>query len=269
MNAVFSGYDANSEFSRWRDSHGENFKLSGELYFVLEQADRWKAASGSAFEPGVQALTDLWTQAAERDQEPGPKELAAALAKLHRPKWRLDEKARSGIRFSSAPITLNAIAKGYIVERACTKALEVGPQVLGVLVNAGGDMTLKGELERNIAIADPDADSESSQPLAVIAAKDVAIAASGRSRARASNPRPMVLAHLRSANRQAGGRRVERDRDSRSGSDADALATILNVLEPAEGLKLVESIGSAECLIVSRREALAKPWMVAVRRSRC
>ena len=34
--------------------------------------------------------------------------------------WRLDAGSRTATHLSDCPLSLNAIAKGYIIERACT-----------------------------------------------------------------------------------------------------------------------------------------------------
>ena len=42
---------------------------------------------------------------------------------LATPAWRLDSVAHTAERLSDCPLSLNGIAKGYIVERACDAAL--------------------------------------------------------------------------------------------------------------------------------------------------
>ena len=67
--------------------------------------------------------------------------------------------ARSGGAHRGAvtdcPISLNAIAKGYIVERACDVAMRSGKGVRGLVLNVGGDLRVCGELTRTVGIADP------------------------------------------------------------------------------------------------------------------
>ena len=38
---------------------------------------------------------------------------------MSRPAWRLDPEAGTAERLTDCPLSLNAIAKGFIVERAC------------------------------------------------------------------------------------------------------------------------------------------------------
>ena len=84
-------------------------------------------------------------------------------------------------RIADCPLSLNAIAKGYILEAACKAALEPGKGVRGVLLNVGGDMRACGDWSQTIGVSDPRADSETSEPLAVIEVRDRAVATSSRS----------------------------------------------------------------------------------------
>ena len=122
----------------------------------------------------------------------------------------------------------------------------------GLLLNVGGDLRVCGELPRTLGIASPRADSESSPPIAVIAVKDRAVATSGSSQ-RGFRISGQWYSHILDprtgmpADRVAGATVI-----APRSADADALATICNVLEPDESLRLVRSIPDAECLIIER-----------------
>jgi thiamine biosynthesis lipoprotein ApbE len=258
LGAIFSGYDASSEFSRWQATSEVPRKISAELFEILQASDQWRARSGGAFDPRVQALTMLWSRCARQDRTPTPDELAGAKALMGRPAWRLDVDSRTAERLSDCPLSLNAIAKGYIVERACDAALDRGRGVLGLLLNVGGDLRACGDDARTIGIVSPFADSEASEPLTRIEVRDRAVATSGNSQRglsingkwyshifdpRTGAPAPSIAGATVIAERSA---------------DADALATILNVLEPEEGLRLVRTLPGAECLIVAADGRIAR-----------
>ena len=122
----------------------------------------------------------LWSRCAKEGRTPTPDEIAEARAAIDRPAWRLDPAAMTAEQLSDVPLTLNAIAKGYIVERACAAAMSEGG-IRGVLLNVGGDMRVVGAIDRTIGIADPRADSETSSPLAHFAVGDKAVSTSGNS----------------------------------------------------------------------------------------
>src|SRR5207244_1302992 len=133
------------------------------------------------FDPRVQVLTGLWSRCAARDRAPTPEETSGAKALMNQPAWRLDPVSRLAERVSECPLSLNAIAKGYIIERACDAALQKNRGVRGLLLNVGGDLRVCGEIARTIGIAAPRGDSESTEPFTCIEVRDQAVATSGDS----------------------------------------------------------------------------------------
>src|SRR5207248_11690924 len=102
---------------------------------------------------------------AARNRTPTAEELTGARALMSRPAWRLDPAARTAERLSDCPLSLDAIAKGYILERACAAALEPGRGVHGLVLNVGGDLRACGDTPRTIGIAPPTTASETTEPL--------------------------------------------------------------------------------------------------------
>lgn len=251
LSAVFSNHDPASEFRRWQAGSGDAGKVSAELMEVLALADAWRDRSGGAFDPRVQVYSGLWVEAARRGSVPTRDELAEAKARASGPTWRLDPATGVAERTSDAPLTLDAIAKGFIVERACDAAMRGDPAVRGVALNVGGDLRVQGDLERRVAVAGPRVGSETTEPLAWVVVRDRAVATSG----------PKHRGY------EIGGRRYSHVLDPRTGkpadgvlvasvvaprsADADALATILNVLPPDEGLRLADSVPGVACLIAA------------------
>ena len=74
----------------------------------------------------MQALSRLWKRLAAQGRTPTAEELAGARALMARPAWRLDPESRTAERLSDCPLSLDAIAKGYIIERACEVAMAEG-----------------------------------------------------------------------------------------------------------------------------------------------
>jgi thiamine biosynthesis lipoprotein len=249
--AIFSNHDPSSEFRRWQAGAVGPRKVSPELIEVLAASDAWRERSGGAFDPRVQVFSNLWKASAGHDQVPTRAERLSAMDRLAGPAWRLDPSAGVAERLSDVPLTLDAIAKGYIVERACAAAMASDPAVRGLTLNVGGDLRVQGEIEQRIAIAGPRLGSETTKPLAWVAVKDHAIATSGRKHRgyqvqgrwyshiidpKTGDPAEGVLAASVIAERSA---------------DADALATILNVLPPDAGLRLADSLPGVACLIAA------------------
>ena len=53
---ILSGYDAQSEFSRWTRTRGEAVKVSPELFEVLGMYDRWREKTSGALDASAEAI---------------------------------------------------------------------------------------------------------------------------------------------------------------------------------------------------------------------
>jgi thiamine biosynthesis lipoprotein ApbE len=258
LGMIFSGYEPASEFSRWQSAARAPIQVSPELFEVLEASDRWRSQSGGAFDPRVEALTRLWSRCARQDRLPSFEELVTARGYLDQPAWRLDRVPRTALRLTDCPLSLNGIAKGAIVERACDAALDPGRGVRGLMLNVGGDLRVRGAIEGAIGIAAPWADSESSEPLAVIAVQDRSVATSGSSQ-RGFQINGRWYSHIFDPN---SGMPVDRITSAtvvaERSVDADAFAKVCNVLEPEASLRMARSLPGVECLIVTRDGRIAR-----------
>jgi len=255
---IFSGYDSASEFSRWQAAPMRPMNLSPELFEVLSASDTWRNRSGGAFDPRVEVMTRLWTRAAAGGRVPEDAELAAARALLAQPAWRSAPGGHAVERLTDCPLSLNAIAKGYIVDRACAAALVPGRGLHGLLLNVGGDLCVRGEAPRTVGIAAPWADSESTEPIAILEVLDRAVSTSGSSQ-RGFRVNGQWYSHKIDphsglpADRVASATVV-----APRGIDADALATICNVLTPEQSLLLASSLADVECLIITSQRQIIR-----------
>jgi len=151
LQAVFSVFDPDSELCRWRTGLSDD--TSAELVECLTAAQHWWKVSGGAFHPAAARLRALWL-AAEADQRlPGDHELADVVSGLHQLPYVVHEGrvSRTG---DCSGIDLNAIAKGYIVDRGVATAMRFSG-VVDVLVNAGGDLRHEGDRELQVGVEDP------------------------------------------------------------------------------------------------------------------
>jgi thiamine biosynthesis lipoprotein ApbE len=253
LEAVFSNFSATSELSRWQRTLGTPESLSSELLEVLTVAEQWREITGNAFHPGSEELTQLWKRSAEAGREPTAVELRAALDRLDQPFWRIDQEAGVATRLAECTITLNAIAKGYIVDRACERALAT-ESVQRVLLNVGGDLRVAGHDDADgelIGIADPRQDAENAPLAAQVRVRNGAVASSGSAR------RGLWI----------GDRWYSHVFDPRTGQpveqipgasvlaptamDADVLATAISVLTPNESLALADSLPQVACILMT------------------
>ena len=178
---------------------------------------------------------------------------------MSQPAWRLDPASRTAERLSDCPLSLNGIAKGYIVGGPATPRSSRAGGSAGVLLNVGGDLRVRGDVARTIG------DRVAVGRLGIDRAIDLHRGQEPLGRhqrklpARVADRRPVVFPCFRSTIGAAGraGRRARRS--SPSGAvDADALAKVCNVLEPEESLRLASSLPGVECLIVDERRTVAQ-----------
>ncbi|MCA9054705.1 MAG: DUF2271 domain-containing protein, partial [Planctomycetaceae bacterium] len=234
--------------SLWQ-SRGAAAQVSEDLATVLRATDHWRCVTGDALHPGVEHLTQCW-QAAERDQRlPEAAELQRLAGSLRAPTWTWSEDGRVCPGSHSA-ISLNALAKGYIIDHACAAGGSVRG-VTGLVVNIGGDLKVDGELAPLVEIP------------AVVKAGQVA----DRVNLRRIQVRSRSLATSSGAYRgfSIGGRQWSHLLDPRTGwpvervvsasvlapraVDADALATACSVLGPDESIELINSLPDTDCLL--------------------
>lgn len=258
---IYSSYDDESQFSKWQASAGQPQQVSSELFELLQACERWQILSGGALNPATQRLTQLWQAAAAANRLPTATEIKAALAELDQPVWKLDANQQTATRTSQVPLSLNAIAKGDIIDRAAAAAAEV-EGVESASVNVGGDLCVRGRGHRKVAIANPANDAINAAPLTEIYVSNQAVATSGNYRrgfeiqnrwySHIIDPRTgQPTSHIQSATVVTA-----------LALDADALATILCVLERRAGLALVNSLPETECLLVERngRTVTSQGW---------
>ncbi|UBV41881.1 FAD:protein FMN transferase [Deinococcus taeanensis] len=255
LTLVLNRFDPGSELRRWQARRGDtHVPLSLDLLHVLQLADHWRVYSGGAFHPGADTLGQLWAQAARTGQRPAPQVLARQVSALRDAPWTLHRDGSATLH-ASGPLSLNALAKGHIVDRAACVASRC-PGVRSVLVNAGGDLRVVGPARVTVNIADPRTPRDDAPPLARVQVRRGALATSGQ-------------AHR---GYQVGEHWYSHVIDPRTGqpvqaapgvtvtapdcATADALATILSVLEVHTGLQVLGHLPGCEALIITAGGAL-------------
>lgn len=249
LSDVYSSYAPDSELRRWIAAAGQPMALSADLIAVLEACERWRQLSDGAFNPGVEQLTEVWKSAESTQQSPSSETLAPIVASLNAPLWTLDRASRSAVLRPGTTLTLNAIAKGTILDRACAGAMATAG-VSGVCINIGGDLCTAGALSRPVAITDPQHDSETGRPLATVYISNCGLATSGNYR-RGFDIAGRHYSHILDPRT---GRPVDQIISATvvapTAETADALATTFSVLSPAESARLARTLGGVEYLLI-------------------
>jgi thiamine biosynthesis lipoprotein len=239
LDTVFNWRDADSEISRL--NRAGRFAVSADLFAVVAAAEHWLAISGGAVSGRLGVLLDRWRAVAEPDRH----ETARLAQTIATAKVELDARGRTITRPEVVRFDLDAIAKGYIVDRAVVAAMSVGG-VTGVMVDIGGDIRCAGAGPENgrwrVDVPDPLSTFDNAPLAGEIALADAAIATSG------CGPRDVSLdGHVRSATLDPRtGWPVAHKRSATaiasSAMDADALATAMLVLAKDEAERLAAQL---------------------------
>jgi thiamine biosynthesis lipoprotein ApbE len=255
LRQVFSVYDPESELSRLNRAHGP-VPASPDLLAVLRLYELWGPRSGGALNAQSGGLVRAWQEAEKAGREPAAERLKQIVREARGPGWEVVEASGAVTRLTAQPLDLNAIAKGYIIQRAAAAVREREQAVQGLLLNLGGDLVAWGRAGPGAAgwpvdVQDPLRPEENAPPLTRLEIQDRAVATSGGYQ-RGYTVGGTRHSHLldpragRPAEGVAGATVVAADNVT-----ANALATTLCVLPPDEGLRLVEATPGAECLLVA------------------
>lgn len=240
--ARFSTFRADSELVRWRS--GESDQCSPDLASVLAAAAHWYELSAGAFHPATRTLTERWQRAEDEGRLPDRSEVANLIPPLP---YRMDDGVpiRTG---DCSGVDLNAIAKGYLVDRAAQAAF-TQPGITAVVANAGGDLCHLGDGSTKVGIEDPARPFDNLPPRWQVEISNQALATSGYAR-RGFRVAGVWLGHV--LDPRSGWPVADTASVSVIAADAmtaDALATVLGVLPAEQALSFAE-VHQIACLLV-------------------
>jgi len=250
LNKILSGYDRNSEFSRWMNAPKEPVKISPELFDVLSLFDDWHTKSGGALNASAETINRVWRNAAKENRIPSATEISAALTLVRERHYILDAANYSAQRTSDAQLMLNSFTKSYIMNKAANAALAISG-VNGIVLNIGGDIVVRGKHTEEVDVSNPKADAENDPPISKLELQNKTIATSGNYR-RGELIDGKWYSHIVDPRTgQPAGNVISASVITDNSVDAGALATALNVLSPEEGKRLVSTVPHAEFMLIT------------------
>ena len=246
LSSVFSRHDPASELSAL-NRQGELATLSAELAEVLDLAATISRASDGAFDITVLPLLQLYG----RDTLPDEEQVAACLQRVD---YRRLERRGDGMALSlpGMGITLDGIAKGYIVDQGVATLRSLG--FSNVYVEAGGDLMVSGNKPGGqpwrIGVRQPRARID--EPMTVLSiATPLAVATSGDyMQAFTADLRHHHIIDPRSGRSPA--RLASATVTAPSVALADGLATAAMVLGPERSLEVLRTFDHCEGLFVDK-----------------
>jgi thiamine biosynthesis lipoprotein len=222
-----------------------------EVAEVVDRALDYYRLTGGCFDISVKPVVDLFKEAFERGQglQPTDAQITEMLGHVGAEKIKLGGDT---IRFARPRmgITLDGIAKGYIVDKA-SEVLS-GHGIKNHLINAGGDIRTTGSRSDRkpwtIAIEDP---SKKQHFPDVIRMTDGAIATSGNYEVYFD--REKMFHHIVDPSTGLSPQlSASVSVLAKTTMDADALSTSVFVMNPIRGTRFINSLPQCECFVLGR-----------------
>lgn len=249
LSAVFDRYKSFTPVSAL-NSNGRIVGPPPELKEVLGHAINYNRLTGSAFDVTVAPVVDLFKRKSSAGQklEMSGKEFSDAVNLVGSDGIEISSNAIS-LKRSGMGVTLDGIAKGYIVDRASD--LLAGQGAVNHLLNAGGDIRTMGQRSENrpwkIAIEDP---AKKGNYPDIITMRDGAVATSGGYEVYFDSEKMFHHVITPSTGRSpimAKSVSVK----APTVMEADILSTSVFVMHPKNGVGMINSLPGRECLIVA------------------
>ncbi|MFO0940934.1 MAG: DUF2271 domain-containing protein [Pirellulales bacterium] len=256
LNHILSSYDSSAELASFNGlSIGQTMKASAELLELLKRCEAWQVSSQGAFNPAVEALTRRWKRAAAENSLPTEVELKDIVGRINAKHWSVDMQAGTVTKQSTEPISLNAIAKGSILDAAAeqiqssisfTPSLE---RVDGATIVIGGDIRIVGNMNQLVSVPNPRRDALGGPIISQVVINSGAIATSGSSE-RGFDVEGKRYSHIFNPTT---GKPCDEVLSASVIADnaetADILATVCCVLPTDHALRLVNSLPNVRCMI--------------------
>ncbi|HWQ87558.1 FAD:protein FMN transferase [Brevundimonas sp.] len=250
--ALFSHWDPTSELARLNAAPPGFWAVSQPFWDLLNTALDLADDTNGAVDPTLGALVDLWGfgPPGPRTDIPSDDEIAAARALSGWGVLRLNREARAVQQLGGVKLDLSGIAKGHAVDRVSERLtalgavhhlVEIGGELRGAGVKPGGHPWW---VELQQAPGTP-------APRTAAALFDIAVATSG-DWVRRFGSADRIYSHTIDGRT---GRPVDNGVASvtvlaDTALHADAMATALTVMGPAEGLAWAEALGIAAAFVV-------------------
>jgi len=245
LQSVCNRFDPTSELERWK--RGEVEHVSPDLAAILALALKWEKRSLGSFSTNTGHLSNLWKAAETRNELPSDAELADAVALAQSAAYDIVNGQPMGIGDLTG-VDLNAIAKGWIVDRASEVAATSHPEI-EFIVDAGGDLRYQGHQRLSFGIENPLRPYDNEPPLMTFTSGPCGIATSGGARKGFTVGSTRYSHFLNPESGQSFDHFASITIVAADTAAADVVATICGGLEPHQAIETAENLQCA-CFIV-------------------
>ena len=256
INLQMSTYKSDSEISTFNNMPSNLLKkISPEFYYVLEKTDFYYQLSGGLFDITIEPLSKVWGFKDENFTLPAAKDIDSVLNTIGFDKIKLLKDSKIAKNNNQVEISLNAIAKGYAVDRVADYF--DNSNIKNYMIEIGGEVKVKGSNSLGdkwkIGLSSFELDVENIFEYIFI--NEGSLATSGDYRnffiyddvsySHVINP----ITGYPTKNNVVSATII-----AKHCIDADALATIANVMNIDKFINLVNNLNEVECLVAERDE---------------
>lgn len=266
LESVLSRYDPESEVSRLNATAGSGPREVGpHTLELLRDAVLYAELTRGAFDVTVGPLVTLWVEAARNDRLPAPSELAEARLRVGAERIAIHPDGRVELPAPGMSVDLGGIAKGYALDGMVRRLGERGFR--DALLSFGQSSTWASGSPPDhtgwrLLLRAP-----SGGFLGVLTLRDRALSVSS-SLAQSSEIEGRRFGHVIDPR---SGWPLTEEREAavvaRDAELAEVLSTALLILEPEDGLALVETLPRTEALLItgSRDRRQSSGWLEETR----
>lgn len=248
---ILSRHDEASPVSRL-NATGQLPDAPLEVLEVVARSLYLHKQTNGAFDITVKPIVDLYEKTFAAGQTPSEEAISRVLGRVGSEHLRLEEGGVRLVRAEMA-ITLDGIAKGYVVDRISMLLSDRG--IANHLVNAGGEIRANGSAAKGapwtIAIQDPQKKREYPSILSMASG---CIATSGSYEAFYDQER-MFHHIVTPSTGHSPVLSISVTTKAATVMEADAMATGIFVMAPAQGVQYINSQSGCECFLVQQNGA--------------
>ncbi len=254
LSSLLSRYDGNSPVSELNEA-GVLANGNQEVLELVARSLYYHRETNGAFDITVKPLIDLYKESSAAGKTPSESQVQAVLKLVGTEHIRFES---GNIRLGRANmgITLDGIAKGYIVDRASQLLSDKG--IASHLINAGGDIRTSGAAQGGkpwtVAIQDP---AKKKAYPDVLRMTDGAIATSGNYEVYYDKEK-MFHHIVDSRTGMSPALSTSVTVKANTVMDADALSTSVFVMQPKAGVRFINSQPGCECYVIQENGKTAQ-----------
>lgn len=254
LNQIMSDYEEDSELNQLSRTSGSGraVRVSDDLFIVIKESIRMAELSDGLFDISIGPMSKFWriVRRSPDPQLPSDEEISELKKNVGYQHIRLNQKDQTvELQAPDMQLDLGGIAKGYAAEEALKVLENYG--IERALIDAGGDVTLgnapPGREFWNVVVPKNQKSEENRFIILQVADRTVTtsgdlfqfVEIDGKRYSHIINP----VTGLGSTNQ------IQATVIAPNGMTADALSSILTLINPEDGISLINQIDETEAII--------------------